>query len=248
MSDGQFSRLESLIGQAALQRLAQSQVTVAGLGAVGSFAVEALARSGVGRLHLIDFDLVEPSNINRQLYALHTTLGEPKVQIAARRIREINPACQIDISPIRLNNENCRVIFEKKPDLILDAIDSVDDKVALICDCLSHRIPVISSMGAARRHDPARVRVGGLGAVQGCPLAKKVRAGLAKGGFGENSTEGLLQCVYSTEPAAALPPLGIAGGGVSRLGSSICVTGSFGLAMAAAAIGRLTTPAQIRRV
>lgn len=242
MSNGQFSRLESLMGQDALKRLAQSQVTVAGLGAVGSFAVEALARSGVGRLHLIDFDLVEPSNINRQLHALHTTLGEPKVQIAAQRIRAINPACQIDISPIRLNRENCRIIFEKIPDLVLDAIDSSDDKVALICVCLSHQTPIISSMGAARRHDPACVRLGRLGAVQGCPLAKKVRKGLAKGGFCENPAEKVLQCVFSTEPAAAMPPWGIANGGVSRLGSSICVTGSFGLAMAAAAIGRLTAP------
>lgn len=235
--NGQFSRLEMLIGEAGVKRLAESRVVVAGLGAVGSFAVEALARSGIGHLRLVDFDCVEPSNINRQLYALHSTLSLPKAKLAAQRVNDISPSCQVEPLEERINNENILSFLIPRPDVVVDAIDTVCDKVSLLWACLSHGIPIITSMGAARRFDPTCVRVGAIEAIHGCPLAKKVRKGLIQAGFDEKHMGKALRCVYSVEPAMAQITRIHPGKAPSRaMGSSICVTGVFGLVLAREAL------------
>lgn len=232
-----FSRVERLLGTDALRRLAQAQVTVAGLGAVGSFAVEALARSGVGRLRIVDFDRVEPTNINRQLYALHSTIGRSKAEIAAERIHDIAPDCLVEAIGASVNNENVLSILSPEPDVVVDAIDSVRDKVSLLCACLSRKIPVISSMGAALRSEPTFVRVGALGEVQGCPLARSVRNGLKKAGMEFSARQTGLRCVFSTEAVMKSSMQDRCTDGTPRaLGSLVCVTGVFGLVAAREAI------------
>lgn len=231
--DGPLSRVGNLLGEAAIRRLAAAQVTVAGLGAVGSFAVEALARSGVGRLRIIDFDRVERSNINRQLYALHSTIGQPKTLTAANRIHDIAPACHVETIAARIDHDNLRSILTPKPDVLVDAIDSVCDKVALLCACLSHQVPVVSSMGAARRRDPMAVRCGVIDEVTGCPLARSVKKGLKKAEVDSMTAGRWLRCVYSVEQAGALTDAGADMARGSRaMGSLVCVTGVFGLVAA----------------
>ena len=232
-----LSRVGCLLGAAALRRLAGSRVTVAGLGAVGSFAVEALARSGVGHLRLIDFDRVARSNINRQLFALHSTTGYSKTRVATDRIHDIAPACNVDTMEVRINNDNAFSLLMPKPDVIVDAIDSVCDKVSLICAALSQGIPVVSSMGAARRCEPTAVRCGALEEVLGCPLAKNVRKGLRKSGIDHEMVCRGLRCVYSIEPAGALSVEAPERDCGSRaMGSLVCVTGTFGLVAAREAL------------
>ena len=231
------SRTRLLYGDDGAKRIASGRVLVAGLGAVGSFAVEALARNGVGALTLVDFDRVEPSNVNRQLYALHSTVGKAKVELAAARVRDINPACAILVKPIRLSAENIgAVLAECRPDAVIDAIDDLHAKVSLLTECLRLSIPVVSSMGAARRTDPSALRFGALGEVRGCPLAKNLRRLLRR----SLEAEGIalddqlvvpvdrLCCVYSTEPP--LPPACKSQAVEARaMGSTVCVTGAFGL-------------------
>ena len=238
--DEPLSRVERLLGHEALARLAGARVMVAGLGAVGSFAAEALARSGVGRLRIVDFDRVEPSNINRQLFALRSTIGRPKAEIATERIHDIAPACHVDAFDVRIKDENVLSILSPRPDVVVDAIDSLCDKVSLICACLSHNIPVISSMGAARRSDPTAVRAGVLDEVHGCPLAKNVRNGLRKAGMDVSALRDGLRCVFSVEPVMTPDSRAEASGAAPRvMGSLVCVTGVFGLVAAREAIRRI---------
>jgi len=194
MTDQQFARTELMLGAEGLRRVREAFVVVVGLGAVGGYAAEALARCGFGKMRLIDFDTVEPSNINRQLYALNSTVGMAKTEVAARRIADINPACVIKPLNMFVSAENMAEVFKNKPDYIVDAIDNVVSKAALIKAAGEAGIPIISSMGAAQRTDPSLVRVGYIEDVCGCPLARKVRKLLRKAGA---STR--MPCVYSTE-------------------------------------------------
>ncbi len=236
-----FARFERLVGKAAMKRLADARVMIAGLGAVGSFAAEALARSGVGHLRLVDDDRIEWSNVNRQLYALHSTVNRMKVDVAATRILDIFPQCQIDRRVVRINIENVFSILEPKPDIVIDAIDSTRDKVSLVWACLSHQIPIVSSMGAARRLEPTQVCTGLLDDVQGCPLAKKVKKGLKACGIDGAIDARSMTCVYSSEPPAPIQATEEEQtGGHRTMGSSICVTGTFGLIAAREAIRILT--------
>ena len=219
------SRTRLLFGDEGAARIAAGKVLVAGMGAVGSFAVEALARSGVGDLSLVDFDVVEPSNVNRQLYALHSTLGQPKTALARARVLDINPACAVSVREVRLPGDPAAL--------------------APIVHGLRAGIPVISSMGAARRRNPALVRTGALRDVAGCPLAKGLRRALralfAEPGDADLSVEALpasrLTCVYSAEPPAPQPAAPECG--PRAMGSTVCVTGAFGLAAASAVLERL---------
>ncbi len=225
----QFHRTRLLLGEPALQRLHAAHILVVGLGAVGSFATEALARSGIGRLTLVDADVIEPTNINRQLYALHATLGQPKAALAAQRCAQINPALRL--TPIQrfITPENTVSLLQQTaPDLVVDAIDSVDSKVALLAAAHGLRIPILSSMGAARKTDPTRIRCADISQTTTCPLAKTIRRRLAGLGIAAG-----IPCVYSTEPAAPHPP-------GQPLGSHISVTGCIGLTLAAQAIRTLT--------
>ncbi len=243
------SRTRLLYGDDGAARIAAGKVLVAGLGAVGSFAVEALARSGVGDLTLIDFDVVEPSNVNRQLYALRSTIGRQKGDIARARVLDINPDCHVAVLSARLpdDEDGLASILAPMPSprIIVDAIDDLGAKAALILHGLHAGIPVVSSMGAARRRNPSQVRTGALCDVSGCPLAKGLRRALrvrlAEESDGSLTVETLsasrLTCVYSSEPPASQPVAPEFG--PRAMGSSVCVTGAFGLAAAASVLERL---------
>ena len=190
-----FARTEQLLGPDALARLAAARVAVYGLGGVGSFAVEALARAGVGHLRLVDYDCCNATNINRQLLATHSSLGQPKVALAAARVLDINPACQVDPRQVFINGETVGGLMDDL-DLAVDAIDSLSSKVLLLEACCGRGLPVISSMGAGGRLDGAQVQCGDLDETRICPLARVVRQRLHRLGIRTG-----IRCVYSLEPA-----------------------------------------------
>ena len=148
-----------LFGGEAMQKLRSAHVAVVGLGGVGSYAVEALARAGIGHLRLVDFDSVKESNINRQLYALGSTVGRKKVELARERVMEINPDCSVEALPVFADNDTAESILQKPMDVVVDAIDSVGPKIRFLAAAVGSGVFVISSMGAATRSDPAAVRV-----------------------------------------------------------------------------------------
>lgn len=190
----QFSRTLLLLGEEKFQWLRNSNVTVVGLGAVGSYAVEALSRFGIGHLRLIDFDKVEISNLNRQLYALHSTLGQPKAQVAKQRVLDINPEIKVETLEVFVNRENLPDLLSNSPHLVVDAIDSLSSKIDLLHFCYTQKIPVVSSMGAALRQDPSKIETDDIMNTRHCPLARRVRQELRKRGVKKGIT-----CVYSTE-------------------------------------------------
>jgi len=191
-----FARTEQLLGPDACARLGAAQVAVFGLGGVGSFAVEALARAGVGGLRLVDYDCSNATNLNRQLFALHSTLDLPKVEVAAARILDINPDCRVDPRRAFIDAGTVDALLEPEPDLAIDAIDSLSSKVLLLAACVRRGIPVLSSMGAGGRVDGTQVLAGDLAETRICPLARMVRQRLGRLGIRTG-----IRCVYSEEPA-----------------------------------------------
>lgn len=183
-----------LLGSEGFQRLSASHVAVVGLGAVGGYALEALVRSGIGRLTVVDFDIVQPTNINRQIFALESTLGKTKVSAAADRVIDINPACRIEPLELFVDEVTVKEIFDRRPDVVIDAIDALNPKVQLLKSCYLEGMEVFSSMGAALRTDPMAIQVGDLSESNHCPLAKRIRKRLRR----ENIVSGI-PCVYSTE-------------------------------------------------
>jgi tRNA threonylcarbamoyladenosine dehydratase len=175
-------RTELLIGPEGLERLARRHVLIAGLGGVGSYAAEAIARAGVGRMTLLDHDVVGLSNMNRQLVALHSTVGRKKSEVMAERIRDINPDIRVDAVNDFLSPANVADRVPGGLDYALDCIDSIACKAALVQHCQERRIPVASSMGAGGRLDPAALRVGPLGRTILCPLARELRKRLRRMG------------------------------------------------------------------
>lgn len=230
-----FSRTALLIGDDGLARLAASRVLVAGVGGVGSYAVEALARAGVGSLTLIDGDTIHPSNSNRQLHALTGTVGRPKVEVMAERLLQINPDLQVTIRQELITPDNVSDLLEPGFDLVLDAIDTFSAKLALLQSCVERQIPVISSMGAAGKLDPTRIQIADIGDSQGCRLARKLRKELRRSGISTGVT-----VVYSDEPCS-LERLGEpeTEGERRPLGTISYLPATFGLFMASAAINRL---------
>jgi len=228
-----------MIGQPALDCLQASRVVVIGLGAVGSYAVEGLARAGVGQFVLVDFDVVTESNINRQLYALHSSLGQSKVGLACQRVRDINPAAAVQPMELFAHEDTFDKIFSGEVDLVIDAIDSFNPKVSLLAEASRLGLPLVSSMGAALRRDPSKVQVAPLHETHTCPLARRVRKMLRR----RNAPEDFL-CVYSTESTADLPDSALASQEESEphyrdrgrqrrtLGSLPTLTGIFGLTAA----------------
>ena len=196
-----YARTELLLGEAALARLGQARVTVLGLGGVGSFAVEALARAGVGHLRLVDHDVVGPSNLNRQLYALRSTLGRPKAEVAAERVHDINPDCAVEPCVAFIHRDTLPALLDPRPDVLVDAIDSLSCKVALLHTAHGMGIPILSAMGAGGRTDSSQVRVGDLAATRNCPLAARVRKELRKLGIIRG-----IRCVYSLDLAETRRP------------------------------------------
>ncbi len=189
-----FLRTRRLLGEERFQRLQQASVTVVGIGAVGGYVVEGLARAGVGRLRLVDFDLIQPSNINRQILATENTLHRPKAAVAKERVLSINPIAEVEALEVFAAEETLDKVLSPMPDLVIDAIDSLNPKVQLLMESWERNIPVISSMGAALRTDPTLICSGDISETKNCPLARRVRKRLRKEGI----TTGI-DCVYSTE-------------------------------------------------
>ncbi len=189
-----FLRIDRLIGRAAREKLGHKRVCIVGLGAVGSYALEALARSGVGVFTLVDFDRVGLTNINRQILALESTLGQDKTELARQRVLDINPACRVRILNCFAHEDTMEEIFQDKVDILVDAIDSLTPKLALLEYAWKRDIPVISSMGAALRKDPFALRKGDLMTSHTCPLARQIRKKLRRRGVGQGIT-----CIYSAE-------------------------------------------------
>lgn len=179
----QFSRNELAIGKEGLNTLKNSTVAVLGIGGVGSFAAEALARSGVGKLILIDKDDVDITNVNRQVIALLSTVGRPKVEIMAERIADINPQCEVIALKMFYTEETYEEIFEYGLDYVVDASDTISYKIHLMKECLTRNIPIISSMGAANKMDPTRFQIADISKTHTDPIAKVIRTRLRKEGI-----------------------------------------------------------------
>lgn len=195
MKYNQFTRTELLLSTENVQKLAQVKIAVIGLGGVGSYAVEALARAGVGSFLLIDFDIVNISNLNRQLIALHSTIGQSKIKLMEQRILDINPNAEIETISDFLSQEN-REIYLKDIDYLIDAIDSLGPKIGLIEYCVRHEIPIISVMGAGNRIDPTKIHISHISKSWNCPLAKRVRKFLRRRGVLKD-----IPVVFSSEKA-----------------------------------------------
>lgn len=188
-----FSRTELLFGKEAMEILAKSRVAVFGVGGVGGYAVEALARSGVGALDLIDDDKVCVTNLNRQIIALESTVGMYKVDAAAERIRDINPECRVTCHKMFYMPETADELDFSKYDYVIDAIDTVTGKLEIIMQAKAAGVPVISSMGAGNKLDPTRFEVTDIYKTSVCPLAKVMRYQLKRRGIKK------LKVVYSKE-------------------------------------------------
>lgn len=201
MSREQFTRTERLLGADAMERLAASRVAVFGVGGVGGYAVEALARSGVGTLDLIDNDKVCESNLNRQIIALHSTLGQYKVDVAAQRARDINPDITVNAHKLFYTPETAGELDFQCYDYIIDAIDTVTGKLDLAVKAQEYQIPVISSMGAGNKLDPGRFVVTDLAKTTMDPLARIMRKELKKRGIRH------LKVVHSTEKPMPVEPV-----------------------------------------
>lgn len=191
----QFSRTELLIGSSGMDRLKNARVAVFGIGGVGGYTVEALARSGIGTLDLIDDDRICLTNLNRQIYALHSTIGKYKVDVAKERILDINPEAKVHACRTFYVPDTAEQFDFSQYDYIVDAIDTVTGKIALVMQAEAAGTPIISSMGAGNKMDPAAFRVADIYKTSVCPLAKVMRRELKKRGIRR------LKVVYSTEQA-----------------------------------------------
>lgn len=252
--DTRFSRTIRLLGEERFNILQTRLVTIVGLGAVGGYVLEGLVRAGVCNLRLVDFDTIQPSNLNRQLLALEDTLGMNKAEAARQRALAINPDCRVEVLNIFAGEETLPTIFQPRPDLLIDAIDSLNPKTQLLHGAWLEKIPTISSMGAALRTDPTFIRSGNIFETSNCPLARHLRKRLRRRGVDPQGSPEIF-CVYSTEKVdfdynaenetisrAEAEPSPYADRGRSRnvLGSLATITGIFGLTIANHAILRLS--------
>lgn len=234
----QFTRSHILLGDAGLAALAGKHVFVAGLGGVGSYCVEALARAGIGRLTLIDHDVVAPSNINRQLLALNSSVGQPKAELMLARVADINPECKVTVMRTFLTVDNVNELVPADADYVIDCIDSLNCKVALVAESYKRGLKVASSMGAGNRLDPSRIKLADISHTEMCPLARQMRKRLQRH---HNIRKGILT-VYSDEfPAEPLPPQPVEGQGRARAvnGTISYMPPLFGFMLAGAVIKQL---------
>lgn len=216
-------RQQMLVGDDALRRIMRMRVIIFGLGGVGSWAVEALARSGVGHITMVDADCVDVTNINRQLPALHGTIGKPKVDVMAERIAAINPACSVRAIRAFYADDNKDSFGLEGYDVVIDAIDTLASKATLILHAADiPGVRLLSSMGAGRRVDPSKVAVAEFWKVKGCPLARALRDRFKRTGVFPRRK---FRCVYSDEPPSGEPG-----------SSSVIVTAAFGLRLASLAL------------
>lgn len=227
-----------LLGKEAVDKLADSHVLVVGVGGVGSYAVEMLARSGVGKLTIVDADVVSPSNINRQLPALISTIGVPKVHVMKQRVKDINADCQINVMEQFISVDDVAQLLDcVNPDFVVDAIDSVAPKVELITQCYRRKTHIISSMGAGGRIDPLQVKYADIADTYHDGLARVVRQRLKQRGI----TQGI-KVVFSTEQArkSSLVLTEELQNKVSSFGTVAWLPAIFGMMLAAYVINRLT--------
>lgn len=193
MSANQFTRTELLIGSDALDILRNTHVCVIGLGGVGSFAAEALTRAGIGKFTLVDFDVVGETNLNRQIIALHSTIGMAKTEVLKARLLDINPDAHIEVRQVFLDAENRETLLNGM-DYYIDAIDSLGPKIGLLEYAVRSGLNIISVMGAGNRLDPGQIHLAPLQKSINCPLARRVRKFLRRRGI-----QGNFPCVYSSE-------------------------------------------------
>lgn len=227
-----------LLGKEAVEKLAGSHVLVVGVGGVGGYAVEMLARSGVGRLTIVDADVVSPSNINRQLPALISTIGVSKVNVMGKRVKDINADCRINVVDRFISVDNvAELLDDVNPDFVVDAIDSVAPKVELIAQCYRRNTKIISSMGAGGRIDPSQVKYADIADTFHDGLARAVRQRLKQRGI----TQGV-KVVFSTEQArkSSLMLTNEMQNKVSSFGTVAWLPAIFGIMLAAYVINRLT--------
>lgn len=194
MTPSRFSRSSMLIGEDGLSKLKSSHVAVFGLGGVGSYTAEALARAGVGELTLVDSDTLSITNINRQLYALNSTVGMKKTEVAAARIKDINPDCIVHVIDGFYLPENSEEFFVSSYDYIADAVDTVSAKISLACEAKERDIPIISCMGTGNKLDPTLFKVSDIYQTSVCPLCRVMRRELKARGVDS------LKVVWSEEP------------------------------------------------
>jgi len=249
-----FGGIARLYGERALERFRGAHVCVIGVGGVGSWVVEALARSAVGRLTLIDLDNVAESNINRQIQALSSTVGMAKIEALQQRIAQINPFCQVTLVEDFIDPENITTLVAGKGfDYVVDAIDSVKPKAALIAWCSANRMPLVVVGGAGGQIDPTKVELRDLARTEQEPLLKKVRKILrAQYGFARGEKQKYhIDAVFSMEPlrypdsgdACAVDPNSITGLNCAGFGSSMVVTATFGMVAAGQVLRKLAEAA-----
>ena len=243
-----FGGVRRLYGADALHRFQHAHVGIVGIGGVGSWVAEALARSAIGRITLIDLDMVAESNVNRQIHALDETLGKAKTEAMAERIRSINPACHIDTIEDFVSPENVSNMLDKGFDCVVDAIDQVRTKAAMIAWCTHQKITLITAGGAGGQSDPGRIEIADLSRTIQDPLLAKVRSVLRREyGFPRDPKKKFgIPAVYSSEPVrypdtgnSCDAPASPAGLNCAGYGSSVCVTASFGLFAASEALRQI---------
>jgi len=236
---GQFSRSEALLGAEAMKRLAAAHVLIVGVGGVGSWCAEALVRTGLGHLTLVDDDTVVASNLNRQCPATTSALGRPKVEAMRERLLAINPACEVLAVCTRYPNSNTQTTQTLKQfSLVIDAIDSVDCKAELILGATEAGVPLVSSMGAALRTDPTKVRVTHFEKVEGDGLAKALRQRFKKL---QRFPAAKFPCVWSMEPSLQLKQSNNSNTQTIPKGSLMPVTATFGMCLASEAIKEIVS-------
>lgn len=247
-----FGGVARLYGADGAQRLREAHVCIIGIGGVGTWVVEALARTGIGSLTLIDLDMVAESNTNRQLHALDDQYGKAKVDAMAERVRAINPSCCVQCIEDFVTPENVDRMIDTRYSLVIDAIDQVRAKTAIVARCRQLGLPVIVAGAAGGQIDPTQVRAADLSNTTQDPLLAKLRSQLRRDhGFPRDAKKKFgVTAIYSTEPLrypdkgqACETDRGPAGLNCAGFGSSVCVTSVFGMAAAAQAIARLTRAA-----
>ena len=239
--DRRFAGVAKIYSEDTFSHYEKSHVMVIGIGGVGSWAVEALARTGVGELTLIDMDVVAASNINRQLPAMSSTLGMDKIEVMAERCRSINPRIKINLIDDYLTPENVKELLAKAPDLILDCIDDVKAKLALMLHCRFNKIPLIVSGGAGGKLDPLKIRVADLSKTEQDPMLAKLRTQLRSKGICKKPKEKFgITCVYSIDnPFSSADVCASAGLRCGGYGSAVVVTSSFAMIAVAEGLKKL---------
>lgn len=227
--DPLFERSLLVFDSDGIERLQNAHVLIAGVGGVGGFVAEALARAGVGQLTIIDHDEVGASNLNRQIVALHSTLGNKKVDVMQRRIADINPACRVTTRAAFLRPEDMDELLTDSYDYVVDAIDSLNCKVALVATAVHKSLRVASSMGAGRRIDPSKISLSDISKTHGCALARNMRQRLKKQGIKKG-----VVTVFSTELPKEPGPMESIEGARGRVvnGTASYMPGLFGLMLA----------------